>query len=286
MVKQSHAIGRNGHASETGPSYVLGRYQEFSVGAFMAPYVQCAWRYTPPPNAPVTPPHSHLVLPDPGVDLTFSCRRDALGGCLDATLEFQGSVHQPRAFHPTGDFEIVAVKFYPDAAIPILGIRAGEHLDAIEPLTNFDVRLGRDLLSEMGETRSWSRALALLLNVIRDRVVQNDGSTTQAQAYAAAVRAAPSSNPVEWAADQLSISARQIRRVFGRELGISPKRFTRILRLLKTVRAADAAPRPRWAHLAYEFGYSDQAHLINEARALVGLTPASLHRARRAQTER
>ena len=50
-------------------------------------------------------------------------------------------------------------------------------------------------------------------------------------------------------------------------------------------RAADSLARPPWARLAYEFGYADQAHLINESRALVGHTPAMIHRARRAEND-
>lgn len=229
MAGPLEMIGRNGHEAGPAPRYVLGRYQEFTPGPKLADFVQCAWRYSPAPDGPALSGNTHLVLPDPGVDLAFWCRRDAYGVCAEPTLVFMGSVHEPREFQPDGALEIVAVKFHPEAVLPLLGSR--------DPMHD----------------------------------------------YAAAVRAAPTTKPIEWAAGHLSVSARHLRRVFDREFGISPKRFTRILRLLRIMRAADSVARLHWAQLAYRFGYTDQAHLINETRALVGETPATLHRGRRAQ---
>ena len=149
--------------------------------------------------------------------------------------------------------------------------------------TDLNAAMGSELFTKLTGTTSWQQAVTLFLQTTRQRIALDAESPSRIQAYAAAIRAAPAANPIEWAADQLSVSARHVRRVFDRELGISPKRFTRILRLLKIMRAADVIARPPWAQLAHSFGYADQAHLINESRALVGKTPATLHHARRAE---
>ncbi len=283
MAGPLEMIGRNGHEAGPAPRYVLGRYQEFTPGPELADFVQCAWRYSPAPDGPALSGNTHLVLPDPGVDLAFWCRRDAYGVCAEPTLVFMGSVHEPREFQPDGALEIVAVKFHPDAVLPLLGIRPGEQANAIVEFAELNALMAGDLLVQLTETTSWPHALTILLQATRRRLESRAQSRDPMHDYAAAVRAAPTTKPIQWAAEHLSVSARQLRRVFDREFGISPKRFTRILRLLRIMRAADSVARPHWAQLAYRFGYTDQAHLINETRALVGETPATLHRGRRAQ---
>ncbi len=158
-------------------------------------------------------------------------------------------------------------------------------MNVLASLEDLNGEMARVLFAELTRSRSWSDALRILVGAAKRQVRRHADAWSPTRDFVAAVRAAPSGNPIQWAAEQLSISSRHMRRVFDRELGISPKRFTRVLRFLRTMRAADSLARPPWARLAYEFGYADQAHLINESRALVGHTPAMIHRARRAEDE-
>ena len=121
-----------------GGGYVLGRYQEFSPDLELADVVRCLWRYSPLSESYGAIQQRHLVLPDPGVDLAFFCRRDSTGRCEDPALLFLGSVHQPREFVPHDDLEIVAAKFHPDAVLPVLKIRPGEHLNVLASLEDLN----------------------------------------------------------------------------------------------------------------------------------------------------
>lgn len=56
-----------------------------------------------------------------------------------------------------------------------------------------------------------------------------------------------------------------------------------MVRLGRVVAAADRCERPPWSRVAVDGGFYDQAHLIREFRALVGLTPAEAHRERAVQ---
>jgi AraC-like DNA-binding protein len=71
-------------------------------------------------------------------------------------------------------------------------------------------------------------------------------------------------------------TARTLGRLFERHVGLSPKRFARIVRVQAALRAL---PRQgTWTPLALELGYHDQAHFIHEVRALFGTTPRELVR--------
>lgn len=55
--------------------------------------------------------------------------------------------------------------------------------------------------------------------------------------------------------------------------GLSPKRYARVQRFKRLLRALTATPRPDWAQLALDAGYFDQSHLIREFREFAGVSP-------------
>jgi AraC-like DNA-binding protein len=70
-------------------------------------------------------------------------------------------------------------------------------------------------------------------------------------------------------------SPQQFIRRFAGTVGITPKRYARVLRFNTLLpRLARVGPRD-WANVAAEAGYFDQSHLIHEFRQLAGITPAS-----------
>jgi methylphosphotriester-DNA--protein-cysteine methyltransferase len=79
-------------------------------------------------------------------------------------------------------------------------------------------------------------------------------------------------------ARRLAVSERQLRRRFEAETGLGVKRMSRILRfqrLMGRIRSRQSGP-VRWADLAGDLGYADQAHLIHETRLMSGLSPLAL----------
>ena len=79
-------------------------------------------------------------------------------------------------------------------------------------------------------------------------------------------------------------TARNLQRLFLRELGVAPKLFCRLVRVhgfFWHVHALSQDARPRWADLAGACGFADQAHLHRELKSLAGLTPLGFLRALR-----
>ncbi len=68
---------------------------------------------------------------------------------------------------------------------------------------------------------------------------------------------------------RLAISERQLRRRFERTIGLRPWSYARIARVQRAVRLA-LQNGWTWTAVAYEAGFSDQAHLAREVRALTG----------------
>ena len=74
----------------------------------------------------------------------------------------------------------------------------------------------------------------------------------------------------------LPITEKQLERRFKEYIGISPKRFSAIVKLhcfLKNLQSH--SPDTKIADAAYESGYYDQAHLNNHFKKNIGITPSA-----------
>lgn len=89
---------------------------------------------------------------------------------------------------------------------------------------------------------------------------------------ASAVRDLAAGAPVADVAARAGVGERRLRDLFSREVGLSPKHTARIARL-RTV--LDQAGRRPWAEVAGNAGFYDQAHMISDFRALMGVSPAA-----------
>lgn len=69
------------------------------------------------------------------------------------------------------------------------------------------------------------------------------------------------------------MSARQLERLFRDHVGVGPKWVIRRYRLYEAAEMAQSVTKHRWADVAAELGYSDQAHLIRDFRSMFGVTP-------------
>ncbi len=76
-------------------------------------------------------------------------------------------------------------------------------------------------------------------------------------------------------AARLGCSERTLQRALRDTLGQGPKWVTRWVRLQEATRLLSLQPAPPLAAVAHELGYADQAHLTNDFRDAVGLTPGA-----------
>lgn len=67
---------------------------------------------------------------------------------------------------------------------------------------------------------------------------------------------------------------------FKIEVGMTPKRYCRVLRFQRAIARAHAGCTVDWVQLSLDCGFSDQAHLIHEFREFCGLTPTAYMAAR------
>lgn len=69
---------------------------------------------------------------------------------------------------------------------------------------------------------------------------------------------------------------RQLQRLFKNTVGVSPKLYSRIIRFRGAYEQAVSGKWAGWADVAYNSGYTDQAHFVKDFKSFTGLTPTAL----------
>jgi len=201
----------------------------------------------------------HRVLPESRLSLVTETRVNARGDILDQTRWVFGPVVTPRIYAPAPGVILEGVFIAPEQALPVLGVRPDELNDAVLPR--------RDFAS------------------IQPASAAPHHLDTLAVRAARLLRATQGRLSVQALAARAGVSVRHLHRKMVERLGVGPKALAMQLRLMAAVEKADAHPHPVWAALAVDHGFSDQAHLSRAVKTLTGMSPAALHRERRAESE-
>lgn len=182
---------------------------------------------------------------------------------------------------PTGPLGVVYARLKPEAAAILLGERLQCFADAKIDLGGVFEPRKIDLLEEMvSEASSSFERIAAVAHFLSAQACRREPDPVACQA-AALLRRNPALQ-VRRLAAKLDVSERHLLRRFQAVFGVSPKQFARCARLEKVLAARrDGSD---WADIAYGCGFADQAHMISDFNAVLGvpperaLLPASLER--------
>lgn len=187
----------------------------------------------------------------------------------------------PQTFRADPHTQTVLILFQPEGAFRLLGFGMDELSNANTGLDNI---LPPSSVHEIAE-RMWEAATADdVARVVQGFLRQvldlhgRPGHHMVSEAVAS-ILACNGSIRVQQLARQVSMSPRQLERVFRHEIGASPKRFADLVRFSCTL--AKFSRSQSMADLAYVAGYADQAHFIRTFGNFAGTTPMRLFKRER-----
>jgi AraC-like DNA-binding protein len=169
---------------------------------------------------------------------------------------------------------IVGVHFKPGGAGPVLGVPPGELADRHVDLDTLWGRSARELREILCGAGTAAERFAALESHLRSRLCEpcvGHGAVPLALEQLAWPGAT-----VRSVATSVNLSWRRLIEVFTAEVGMTPKRLSRVLRFQRACRLARQSEAPDWARLAQVCGYFDQSHLIHDMRELTGFSPTQL----------
>lgn len=259
------------------------RYDERPAGPFLRSLVDRFWALsTDASDAPVPSP----VLPDghvevmvhlgaPFAEVGADGREHTQAGVLlgAQVTEAIRLVTRPSAL-------VVGARLRPFAAALLTGVPQDLLTGRVHDLSVVDrslaTRLAQHLAGRADATDAMHAFEAVLTAAFAEQI--QAPRLAPSSSLIQAVNTATRTNGLVRVSDlarQTGISTRQLERQFAVHVGLSPKRFLRVLRFQQVIAALREPGTSDWPDLALRHGFYDQAHFINDFRSFTGDTPGA-----------
>ncbi|MBV9991307.1 MAG: helix-turn-helix transcriptional regulator [Alphaproteobacteria bacterium] len=199
--------------------------------------------------------------------------RNALSGialCGTHTQSFAINAYQPH---------MMGVQFKPGGAFAFFGGSAREFADVHVSLAQVWGADAQRLHQRVVQAPTPGDRIDILFRAFAARF--NDA--TRHPAVEIALRRfarSPHRVSVATVAREAEVSPKTLIRLFGEEVGMTPKSYLRVARFQQVIARVHAAPSVDWMEVVERHGYYDQPHFIREFKEFSGFTPSEYFRLR------
>ncbi len=256
------------------------RFRSYKPAAFLSDFVDNFWLY----EGYEAEHLNERILPTGTFELVINLRQNELR-IYSATEQtdcarFSGAVVSGaygKGFVTDSEEEafIIGIHFKPGGAAPFLGFSAGELADAhvnLECIWGLPANLLRERLCD---TATATERFSLLEESLIDHL---PGPLEHHYAVSAALKAFSrnAATTVRDIAKDVGLSERRFIQIFKKEVGMTPKLFSRVQRFQQAraiIHRHEGAV--DWAAIAMECGYFDQSHMIREFDEFSDISPAA-----------
>jgi AraC-like DNA-binding protein len=185
-----------------------------------------------------------------------------------------GAYQRSFAIDTRAHASIVGVHFRPGGAGAVLGVPPGELADRHVDLDGLWGRPAIALREQLCAATTAGDRFAVLESYLRSRL--RDKLEGHGAVPVALEQLARPEVSVRDVAASVNLSWRRLIEVFTAQVGMTPKRLSRVLRFQRACQVARQSSSPDWGRVAQVCGYFDQSHLIHDIRELSGFSPMQL----------
>jgi AraC-like DNA-binding protein len=244
------------------------------------PLDQCIDRFWYCSDTPAHP--RERILPSGTVELVINLTGDEIriydSSHPDRTRRYPGAVVSGpyRNFFlidPLVHASIIGVHFRPGRAVPVLGVPANELADAHVDLESLWGRAAAELRERLCMAGTPATRFAVLEKVLLGRLHQTPQRHGAIPVALDAFEQADAAVKVRDLAYRVGLSQRRFIQLFTAEVGLTPKRYSRVRRFQRARELVRQATAPDWAAVALACGFFDQSHLIRDFAEFSGLSP-------------
>jgi AraC-like DNA-binding protein len=255
----------------------IDQYFSYRLSPVLSRYIDCVWgeNYF---DQPANKGRAHLIVPDNSVELVISehrIQRELItqGLTQHFTSHLAGLKTQPQKIRLDRS-TLLSIRFRPHGLYRFTGINARELVDQnVSPEQIF----GRDftwLEEQLLETSNWEKRLDLIECFFRQRLTRNASQNDPLfEAFLQHLERGKGHIPIAGLADYFKVSVKTLERKCLQYLGITPKKYSRLVRLFNALSISTCTAESSLTDIAYRNGYYDQMHFIKEVKHFTGMVP-------------
>ena len=259
----------------TDVGYWSMKYKEQLPHSSLQDYVKCFWilehEYTPEkPTEDVTPDSFVELILNFGSPYFLQSAGQEDREMPSAFLV--GLQQKPLLYRCDGTVKLVCTRFHAWGTLPFLETPTRTE-------NKLAINLGKEWhdlfhkLTPLVEAGNYDGAVAGVEDFLIGKLLAASVDLKQIETAAKMLHLQKGQFRISELADYCNLSSRQLQRVFRDSMGVSPKVLARTIRFEEIRRRLMFEPEANLTDLAYEFGYTDQAHFIRDFKEFAGRTP-------------
>ena len=218
------------------------------------------------------------ILPDGCPELVFnlSDRFERIDGAKTeiqpATL-FAGQMRRSITIRATGKVALFGVRFQAAGASALGRFSLYELTDRIFDIESVLGREGTEMEEAVNLASGFEKKIAVFESFLVEAMGKRVQPGTVVNAAIDLIERYGGEVTISKLANCLNISERRLERNFREQVGLSPKKFSRIVRFQNVVRTIERATDTKMLDAALSLGYFDQSHMIRDFREFSGKSP-------------
>jgi len=253
------------------------KFQVIQPSARLAPFVKSYWTME---AGEVGNDISERVIPTGNVELMFhyknSFRVKRKDSCtFNQAQSFIGGLSNSYSDVCTrGETGMVCITFLPAGACRFFSFPLSEIENQHVALDLICRNESKKLEEQLSESATMKERIALVEQFLFDRINLNPAPDFLfIQAGIQLIEQSKGQIGSAKLADKLSVTPKTLERKFSVLVGKTPKQYSKIVRFQGILNSFSSRHFSNFTQIAYENGYFDQAHFINDFKSFTGYTP-------------
>lgn len=188
-----------------------------------------------------------------------------------------GQTLEPFELSLKGDYQMVVFQLYPFGSQLLFGVDPKKLNDDCYDLSKIKETKTENILEQLTATSKsdvWIEIISgFLWKIAREKGMEEYREIQRA------IEIVVERNgliPVQKLAQILNVSQRTLQRKFNRYVGISPKKFAKIIQFQSSVQQISKGSFSKMTDVVYQNGYADQSHFIRNIKKFTGKRPLEL----------
>ncbi|WP_194774588.1 AraC family transcriptional regulator [Pararhodonellum marinum] len=252
-------------------------YQTFAPHSDLDTIVKCYWTLEVPEQKEV---QRQLILPDGCVDMCFTLGDDIKRYISETDYIIQprhmllGQITEQFYIEPTGHVNTFAIRFYPYGFANFIDRPLNELGNQETPISElFDPEKSEKLSLEIIQAKTTHERINSIESFLFERLREKATINKIVKSTVDAMYLSNGSKPLNIILKNDLTKRRQLERNFTKQIGLSPKQLSKVIRLQATLQMLLNKNTRKLTDVAYENEYYDQAHFIKDFKEFTGITP-------------
>lgn len=138
-----------------------------------------------------------------------------------------------------------------------------------------DKKLSTSLSNAVKSSKTIDELILKVENILIQRIEDNRRINLNILSAINKIKLTSGTMPIKKFAESECISERHLNRIFEQTIGLSPKMFSRLVRINKAIKIYKTNNILNSTYITYDSGFFDQSHLIREFYQFCGTTPSN-----------